>query len=324
MSRQSCPDFGAGEAAVLCKAEKTWDRAVAEIRFGKEALYPALQNFLMSFGRTMERAEVPIEIDEILAKVGVARLPDKKGLTELEDQSLRILERRWDDLAGKIRGGERGLSFFQGFVGDVGRYLLSQIVKRPWAEKQQLMMQEFYRSLRVEGAHIARDICIPTPPRADEEIQKYFADGKNLIYEPSEGEVPVARLMASLPYRMLADDPAKIIWEPVREGRWLLVDAQEHCPRVGDRSFRGYNMVLEKGQRILTLPQYAILWHVGSAGGEILDLETDTLLATRYGADSILHAYGRALQDLQFSVGEWRHTTGKHPKMGARFAEVVA
>lgn len=326
MRTPSQPGLGVGESILLCSAEAKWDKTVADIRFGKEALCPALQKFLLFFAHLLEQAGMIIEIDGILAAVGVARLPDEKGLTEAEDVSLGAIESKWGNLVNDVRAGTADFSLTsQEFVRVVGRFLVSQTVMRPWAEKQQMMMREFYCSLRVEGDHIARDICIPTPPRADEEIQKYFADGKNLIYEPSEDEVPVAKLMAALPHRLLVDDPGQIVWDPVREGRWLLVDAQEHCPRIGERSFRGYSMTLERGQRILTLPQYAILWHVGSAGGEILDPETDTLLATSYGADSVLHAYGRcALRNLQFSVGEWRHTMRKHPKMGARLAEIVA
>jgi len=325
MSRQSCSGLEVGKDIVLCSVEVKWDKTVADIRFGEEALCPALQNFLMSFGRTMERAGETVEIDGILAAVGVARLPDKKGLTEIDDQGLRVMEKRWEDLARDVRAEAADFSLAsQEFVRVVGRFLVSQIVKRSSAEKQQLMMQNFYRSLKAGGVYIAEKICIPVPPCADEQIEEWFALGENLIYQPSEEEVPTAKLMAALPHQLM-DDPEKIIWEPVREGRWLLVDAREHCPRIGERSFRGYSMALKRGQRIITLPQYAILWHVGSAGGEILDLETDTLLATRYGADSVMHAFGKgALKDLRFSVGEWRHTTKKHPKMGVRLVEIIA
>lgn len=329
MRRQSCSGLEAGEDLLLCRADAKWNKTAADIHFGKEALCPALQKFLLSFARLLEQAEMDIKIDVILAAVGVARLPDKKGLSEIEEQSLRVIEKKWADLVREVRGGaEFSLDFSreaQEFVRSVGGYLVGRVLKRTAAEKQQLMMQGFYRALKVGNDYLAEEINIPIPPRTDEEIRGYFAEGKNLIYEPSEKEVPVARLMAALPHRMLADNPEQIVWEPVREGRWLLVDAQEHCPRAGDRSFRGYNMTLEKGQRIITLPQYAVLWYVGSYGGEIIDLETDTMLATRYGQDSVLHSFGRcALRDLRFSVGEWRHTTTKHPKMGVRLVEVVA
>jgi len=310
--------------------EERWEVTVARIRFGREALCPALQNFLLFLGHLLEMAGETSKIDQILAAVGRANLPKEKEFSALEEQSLRVMETKWSDMAQEIRAGTMALfPASEEFLMYVGRYLVGRAEpessEKSWAENHRDTLLDFYRSLGAGGVHVAEGLQIPVPSCAGGQIREWFAIGKNLIYEPSEDEVPVARLMAALPHRMLADNPEQIVWEPVREGRWLLVDAQEHCPRAGERSFRGFNMTLGKGQRIITLPQYAILWHLGGLGGEILDPETDTLLATRYGADSILHAFGRcALRDLRFSVGEWRHTTRNNPKMGVRLVEVVA
>ncbi len=330
MRAPSCAGLEAGEEVILCRVEERWEVAVARIRFGREALCLALQNFILFLGHLLEMSGETSKIDQILAAVGRAKLPEKKEFTDLEGQSLRVMETKWSAVAQEIRAGTMALfPASEEFLMYVGRYLIgraeSKSSEKSWAEKQQLMMQGFYRSLIADNVHIAAELRIKVPSGTDDQIREWFAMGKNLIYEPSEYEIPGARLMAALPHRMLVDDPGQIVWEPVREGRWLLVDAQEHCPGAGDRSYRGYEMALERGRRIITLPQYAILWYIGGLGGEILDPETDTLLATRYGADSVLHAFGRcAMRDLRFSVGEWRHTTKKHPKMGVRLVEVVA
>ncbi len=329
MSARSSPGLDAGEDVVLCVAEERWEKTVTRIRFGLEPLCLALQNFLLFLGRLMEEAGEASKIDQILAVVGRAKLPDKKGLTELESQSLKMIELKWAEMTVETRAGALQLSSAsEEFLMYVGKYLVSRAEpkssEKSWAEKQRDTMLDFYHSRKVDDIHIAAALQIPVPSCTDDRLREWFALGENLIYEPSEDEVPVWKLMASLPHRMLADDPAKIVWKPVREGRWLLVDAQEHCPKVGDRSFRGHNMALKEGQRILTLPQYAILWHIGGLGGEILDLKTDTMFATQYGADNIVHAYGsHALSNLQFSVGEWGRTTTKHPKMGVRIARII-
>jgi hypothetical protein len=323
VSRACSDGLDAGEDVALCKVEGRWEKTVVRIRFGLEPLCPALQKFLLFLGHLLEAAGETTRIDEILAAVGRAKLPDKKGLIDVEDQSLRVIETRWTEMVREIRAGTLAfLPPLEEFMKYVGRYLIGRAEKTPersWAEKQQQMMWEFCSSRGIVG------VDIPIPPRSDEQIREWFAAGKNLIYEPSEEEMPVARLMAALPHRLLVDDPEKIVWEPVRAGRWLLVDAQEHCPRIGERSYQGFQKILEAGKRCMTFRQYALLWYVGNTGGEILDPETDTMLATRYGADSILHAFGRcALQDLRFSVGEWRHTMKKHPKMGVRLVEIIA
>lgn len=330
MRTPSQPSLGVGEGILLCSADAKWNKTVADINFGKEALCPALQLFLLSFGRLLEQAGMAIEIDGILAAVGVARLPDKKGLSEIEEQSLRVMEKRWTDLTRDVRGGTADFSKeSQEFVKSVGGYLVSRIVKRTAAEKQQLMMQNFYNSLRVGGAPVGR-VNVPHLPLPDEDFRKAFEAGRNLIYEPSEDEVPVQRLLQALPPRMILDDPSKIRLELVKVGRWLLVDSQPYCPDVGRRSFRGFNMALSGGQRIMTLGQYLIAWHIGAESGEILDSETDTMLATPYGDDGIVHAYApqvmneRAVDELQFTVGEWRRLTIPNPKMGIRRVEAIA
>ncbi|MFH2136571.1 MAG: hypothetical protein ABII19_03010 [Patescibacteria group bacterium] len=330
MSRQSCPGLEVGEEVVLCRVEERWEVTVARIRFGRDALCLALQNFLLFLGHLLEVAGETSKIDQILAAVGRAKLPEGKEFGALEEQSLRTMEAKWSNVAREVRTGTMALfPACEEFLMYIGRYLTSRAEpkssEKSWAEKQRDMMLDFYHSLKVGNVHIATELQIQVPSCTDDRLREWFAIGKSLIYEPSETEVPVAKLMTSLPHQMMADDPGKIVWEPVREGRWLLVDAQEHCPRAGERSFRGFNMVLERGQRIMTLQQYATLWHFGNTSGEILDLETDTLLATRYGSDSVMHAVGRcAVRDLRFSVGEWRHTMMKHPKMGVRLVEVVA
>jgi len=322
--KRSCPGLEAGEAALLCRVEERWNSVVAKISFGLEPLCPALQNFLLFLGHILEVAGETSEVDMILANVGRAKLPDGKGLSELESQSLRVIEERWTNTAREIRVSTLSLQLgFYEFMMFVGKYLLGRAgpklaVGRSCAEKQQRVMEEFYRSRGFS------EVKVPLVSIGDEQMSLWFADGKNLIFEPSERDLSVELLMQQLPHEFKLDDPAKIIWEPVEEERWLLVDAEEQCPQVGERSFEGFRLALEDGQRILTLPQYAITWHLGGAGGEILDISTDTMLATRYGADSVVHAFGNfATRDLTFSIGEWRHLATRHPRMGIRTARIV-
>lgn len=325
MRTPSQPSLGAGERIILCGADAKWNKTVADIHFGKEALCPALQRFLLFFAHLLEQAGVAIEIDGILAAVGVARLPGEKGLSEIEEQSLRVMEKKWADLSEDVRGGAADFSrVSQEFMRSVGGYLVSRIVKKTLAEKQQLMMQNFYDALGVGK------VIVPHLPFPDEYLQASFTIGRNFIYEPPEDKVSIRLLLQVLPPKMILDDPSKIRLEEVRRGRWLLVDSQSRCPNAGKRSFRGFSMALSGGRRIMTLGQYLIAWHVGAEGGEILDSETDTMLATPYGDDGIVHAYApqvmdeRAMDELQFSVGEWRCLATPRPNMGIRCVEVVA
>jgi hypothetical protein len=322
-SRQSVLD--AGDGILLCRIDEKWHETTTKIKWGVIPLWQGLRNFLMFLASTLERAGEEVPADTILALVyRDSTLPEQRGrLTELESASLSALEERWRDLVREARAGT--LSLPEGckeFMRFVGQELLVQVGSKPsasrsCAETQRIVMEDFFRS---------RGFRVEIPPffSTDEQIKEWFTVGKNIIYEPSEGEVPVRLLMEQLPHKLKLDHPEKIVWEPVKEGHWLLVEATERCPRIGERSFQGFEAALQPGQGILTLQQYAITWHLGGIGGEILDVETDTMLATRYGAESIVHAFGNfAPRDLAFSVGEWGRLGASHPKMGVRIARII-
>ncbi len=321
-AQRSCSELEADEEAILLLAERQWRAIAEEIRSGREPLCLAFVSFLMFLGGLLEKIGEESEVDSILIPIGRKKLPDRKGLTELERESLATLERTWLDTAQEIRGGGNLLPLgWREFMKIIGKYLLGRAEEEPLAERHRALFQEFYNSRQCGG------IIVPPLPCTDEQLRSWFAEGWNLIYEPSEREITAWLLSTRLEYRLLLDDETKIGWEVVREGRWLRVQANEWCPRVGERSYRGFTLALQPGQMILTLSQYAILWHFGAEDGALLDLNTDTMLATPYGddgTDSIIHAYGTcALDTLTFSVGEWRHVANKHPKMGVRLAEII-
>ncbi|MFA5413655.1 MAG: hypothetical protein WC348_03895 [Patescibacteria group bacterium] len=294
------------------------------MRFGLDSFCQALQNFLLSAGRLLENAGEDSDLDMILRAVGKVTFPDEKMLTKDQETRLTELEKAWSDLVKEVRADTRSLlPGLEEFMKLVGKDLLRQdepkpAVLGPWAEKHRCSVQTFY------GSRGFRSVEVPPLRCTDDDLHRWFSEGGNLIFEPSDKDASVALFILQLPFKSLVEDPSQIAWEPVKEGRWLLVEAQERCPRVGERSYDGFICSLKPGQKILTLRQYDILWHLGSAGGEILDLETDTMLATGYGADGIVHAYGsRALSDLQFSIDEWKYTTRKHPGMGVRIARII-
>lgn len=194
-AQKSWLNLEAGEAVLLCRVEERWDSVVAKVQFGLEPLCPALQRFLLFLGHLLEVAGETSEIDLIIATVGRTKLPDGKGLSELEAQSLRMIEEKWNNTAREIRAGTLSLSLgFREFMMLVGRYLLSRAESRPLggrscAEKQQLTMQDFYQSRGFSRVEIPLVSC------ADEQMNLWFSAGKNLIFEPSERDVPIERLM---------------------------------------------------------------------------------------------------------------------------------
>lgn len=312
----------AGDEVLLCRADDKWYKTATKIRMGVVPLWQGLQGFLMFLGTLLEKVEESVEVDAILASAcRDVTLPERRDLTELESASLAVLEEKWLNMVREARAGT--LSPPEGckeFMRLVGKYLsgFSTQKKSPLVEQHRTLVELFYHSRKIGG------VRVPPLPSTDEQLRAWFVEGKNLIFEPSEKDAPGKTLLSKLPHRLL-DDPEQIVLEPVEEGRWLLVDAAERCPRVGERSYKGLTLSLEPGQRILTLPQYAILWHFGGADGALLDLETDTMLATRYGADSVVHAFGNlALSALEFSVGEWRHLMRAYPKMGVRTARIIS
>jgi len=320
-AQKSCLNLETEEAVLLCRVEERWDAVVAKIQFGLEPLCPALQRFLLFLGRLLEVAGETSGVDLILAAVGRAKLSDEKGLSELEAQSLTVLDQKWSNLVREVRA--KTVSLIPGlkdFMRATGHYILCHAEPNisTSAEKHRRSIQDFYVSRGF------RDVVVPPLNCTGEELNRWFSEGRNAIYEPSNKEVSAALIGLQLPFKSLVDDPSQIAWERVSEGRWLLVDAQEHCPRIGERSYEGFTFTLEEGQQIMTLRQYAIAWHLGSVDGEIMDLETDTLLSTRYGTEGVLHAYASlALANLRFSVGEWRNLGTKHPKMGIRIVTVI-
>jgi len=323
-AQRSCTELEAGEEEFLRKEEERWGKTVEEIRSGFESLCLALQKFLLVLGHSLELIGEDNEVDVILANIGRATLPNKMELTELEGQSLKIIEGKWSEFVREARAGTMSLpSAMKEFMRIVGKYLIchaqpKSLTERSLVEKHYCSVREFFRSRGF------RDVDVPPLNCTDEDLRKWFAEGKNVIYEPSDKEVSVALLTLQLPFKLLVEDPRQIVWEPVKKGRWLLVDAQERCPRVGERSYEGFAFVFEESQQILTLRQYAILWHFGSISGEVLDLETETLLSTPYGAEGILYAYSNlALCSLKFSVNKWLKLGDRHPLKGIRTVRVI-
>lgn len=314
----------AGREILLCKIDEEWYKTTTKIRWGVVPLLQGLRSFLMFLGSTLERAGESVEVDTILALIyrDVA-VPKTSEPNKPDLASLDFLEGKWRDVVREARAGTLFLSDgCREFMRFIGQTLHDQVRPRPpaarsCAETQRLEMEKFFRSRGFE-------VDVPSLSSSDEQIREWFATERNIIYEPSWSEVPPGALMERLPHDLKLDDPGKIVWERVEKGRWLLVEAAERCPRIGERSFRGFEAALQEGQRILTLPQYAITWHLGGIGGEILDVETDTMLATRYGAESIIHSFGNfALQDLAFSIGEWSRLSAPHPRMGIRLAREI-
>lgn len=106
---------------------------------------------------------------------------------------------------------------------------------------------------------------------------------QGLFYRPGKHEATYEQIMAAFgqgDHWTVTDEAerTKIGWEPAETGYWFWAEIPAACPRLKT----SWNDLME-AVRLLSLEEYAILWHLHTAlTGERLDVYTWCWLRTRY------------------------------------------
>lgn len=169
-------------------------------------------------------------------------------------------------------------------------------------------------------------VDVPRPAVSAEELEAWRVDGWELFYRPAEGEVSYEKMLCVFGHEghstLHPEERLHFGWEPAKEGYWFLAEAGETNPRSG-KTFEDYARETPVGQRLLSLEEYAVLWHVmKDVLGVILDHGHSTLLRTRYKTE-VLHARSHIDRtEIEFFVRGW---SGKiaAKAIGTRFLRVI-
>lgn len=169
-------------------------------------------------------------------------------------------------------------------------------------------------------------VNVPRPAVSAEELEKWRADGWEIFYRPAEREASYEKLLRAFGHEGHATlQPGERLffsWEPADQGYWFLAEAGETTPRSG-KTFEDYARETPVGQMLLSLEEYAVLWHIMKDFlGVILDHDHSTLLRTRYKRE-VLHARSRIDRTvIEFFARGWSEKIASKA-IGTRFSRVI-
>ncbi|MFH1712171.1 MAG: hypothetical protein ABH846_02975, partial [Patescibacteria group bacterium] len=148
--------------------------------------------------------------------------------------------------------------------------------KRDLAEERRLEIEQVYHE------HGLKVGTVPKPELSNRAITKLRIEGKEIFAVPPEGVASYRQIMTAFGqadhWTLTHEDRHKIVWEPLAEWRWIIVEVTPDCSRRGT-CWNDLNTAIYQ----LSLEEYAPVWHLHKAlTGIILDQRTFCWLRTRY------------------------------------------
>lgn len=159
--------------------------------------------------------------------------------------------------------------------------------KHDLAEQRRLVMEQFFRTRGFPALNV------PKPNVSNREFARREKFGNQLFYMPFKMQIAdydcFITSVGQANHWTVIDQAkrAKIGWQISGPGYWFWVEVSPACPRL-KTSWNDFNASI----RLLSLEEYAVVWHFLKANGTVLDHNTLSWLRTRYDDSGALYADG--------------------------------